>query len=220
MEFNKEKYKIYTWKNWMILHWILNPGLAINELFLGQRIPKITLEDKTSNKPKIERTFVPCPHCGKLHDGRTWATQNGTAFKNWYGFYCSNCGKIIPCIINVFSFIILALTFPIWGWFKNKLKDTWLKKQPERYKNINIEILPTPFGKKGWIRMGLSWGAFMFLTMSVGFPYFKGQEITLKTLLLGLVIWTIGGLVFGYSMKIFMNKTINNKSSKTISKKL
>ena len=43
MEFNKEKYKIYTWKNWMVLHWILNPGLAINELILGQRVPKISL---------------------------------------------------------------------------------------------------------------------------------------------------------------------------------
>ena len=61
MEFNKEKYKIYTWKNWMVLHWILNPGLAINELILGQRIPKISLEDKISNKPRIERTFIPCP---------------------------------------------------------------------------------------------------------------------------------------------------------------
>ena len=48
MEFDKEKYKVYTWKNWMMLHWILNPGLAINELILGQRVPKVSLEDKTN----------------------------------------------------------------------------------------------------------------------------------------------------------------------------
>ena len=46
MEFDKEKYKVYTWKNWMMLHWILNPGLAINELILGQRVPKVSLEDE------------------------------------------------------------------------------------------------------------------------------------------------------------------------------
>ena len=215
MEFNKEKYKIYTWKNWMIIHWILNPGLAINELILGQRIPKISLEDKTSDKPRVERTFVPCPHCEKLHDGRTWASQNGTAFKNWFGLYCSNCGKIIPCIMNGFSFIILALTFPIWGWFKKSLKENWLKNQPERYENINIEITPNPFDKKSWIKTGLTWGTFMFLIMTFGFPYFDGQEITLKSILIGLIIWTVAGLAFGYTMKIFMNKTMNKKGKNT-----
>jgi hypothetical protein len=39
MKFNEEKYKVYTWKNWMMLHWIINQGLAINELILGQRTP-------------------------------------------------------------------------------------------------------------------------------------------------------------------------------------
>ena len=55
----------------------------------------------------------------------------------------------------------------------------------------------------------------MFLIMSIGFPYFEGQEITLKTLLLGIIIWTIGGLGFGYIMKIFMNKTMNKKGKNT-----
>ena len=67
MEFDNKKWKVYTWKNWMIIHWIINPGLVINELILGQRIPKIYLEDKESTKPRIDRTFVPCPHCEKLH---------------------------------------------------------------------------------------------------------------------------------------------------------
>jgi hypothetical protein len=54
-----------------MLHWILNPGLAINELILGQRVPKVRLEDKTIDKPRIERVLIPCPHCETLHDGRT-----------------------------------------------------------------------------------------------------------------------------------------------------
>ena len=109
---------------------------------------------------------------------------------------------------NGLSFIILAITFPIWGWFRKSLQEKWLAIQPKRYENIDIEHIPNPFDKKSWINTGLSWGAFMFLIMSIGFPYFDGQEITLKTLLLGLVIWTIGGLGFGYTMKLFMNKTI------------
>ena len=213
MKFNKEKYKVYTWKNWMMLHWILNPGLAINELILGQRIPKISLEDKTSIKPRFERTFVPCPHCEKLHDGRTWAKQNGTAFKNWFGLYCPNCGKVIPCLTNGFSFIILVITFPIWGWFKKNLKSKWLENQPKRYENIDIEIKPNPFNKQRWIKMGLTWGAFMFLFMTFLFPFFMGQNITLKSKLFGLIIWTIGGLVFGYIMKLIMNKKGGNTAA-------
>jgi hypothetical protein len=46
MKIDETKYKIWTWKNPLMLHWIINPGLAINELILGQRIPKITLVEK------------------------------------------------------------------------------------------------------------------------------------------------------------------------------
>ncbi len=206
MKFDKEKYKVYTWKNGMILHWILNPGLAINELILGQRVPKISLEDKTIDKPRIERTFVPCPHCETLHDGRTWSTTNGTAFKNWFGLYCKNCGKIIPCLSNILSFLILLITFPVWGWFRDSLKEKWLEKQPKRYENIDIENIPNPFDKKNWILSGLIWGAFMFLIISIILPSFSGQIITLKSLFVGVISWTIGGLAFGYIMKLFNNK--------------
>lgn len=211
MEWNKEKYKVYTWKNAMMLHWILNPGLAINELILGQRVPKVSLEDITSDAPRSERTVVPCPHCKTLHDGRTWSAQNGTAFKNWFGLYCKNCGKTIPCLTNGLSFLILAITFPIWGWFKKGLKAKWLENQPQRYENNVIEEIQNPFDKKSWIKTGLSWGLFMFLIMTVAYPYLDGREITLKSLCLGLVIWAIGGLGFGYTMKVFMNKTVTSK---------
>ena len=85
---------------------MLNPGLAINELILGQRVPKIMLIDQISDKPFMERTYVPCPHCDTYHDGRTWSQQNNTAFKNWFGLYCPNCGDIIPCIRNWTSALI------------------------------------------------------------------------------------------------------------------
>lgn len=212
MNFDKTKYKVYTWKNWMMLHWILNPGLIINELVLGQRVPKITLEDKTTNKPRFERGIVPCPHCETLHDSRTWSTENGTAFKNWFGLYCNNCGNVIPCLINVFSLLVLITTYPIWGWFKKDLKKIWLEKQPQRFKNIDIEKVSNPFDQKSWIKTGLSWGVSMFIMMSIIFPLCDGSEINTKTIIMGIVLWTISGFIFGFTMKLFFNTTLKKQS--------
>lgn len=64
-------------------------------------------------------------------------------FKNWFGYYCDNCGEIIPVQRNLTSLIVLVLTFPIWGWFRKTLKQNWLNKQPDRYKNINLEVSET-----------------------------------------------------------------------------
>lgn len=215
MEYNTEKYKVYTWKNWMILHWMINPGLVVNELILGQKVPKVSLEDKLSDKPRYERSFVPCPHCKKLHDGRTWSTQNGTAFKNWFGLYCPNCGEIIPCIMNVFSFLILAITYPLWGWFKSSMKENRLSKQPGRYQKRDFDLEYNPYDNFNWWKTGLSWGAMMYVIMSIAFPFFSGSGIELSDLLIGLVKWTIGGLLFGYMMKLIMNKTMTKKGKIT-----
>ncbi len=212
MEFDKEKYKVFTWKNGLMLHWIINPGLAINELIFGQRVPKVSLEEIALDKPRHERGFVPCPYCNTIHDSRTWSPQNGTAFKNWFGLYCPSCGKIIPCLMNAFSFIILTITFPIWGWFKNNMKAKWLAKQPARYEDIDLNITPMPYDGNGWIKQGLIWGGMMFLIMTLGFPLFSGEEITLKNVILGIIIWTLGGLGFGYSMKRYMGKAMNKNA--------
>lgn len=205
MKYDK-KYKVYTWKHWMMLHYILNPGIAVNEIFFGQRVPKISLEDTTSDKPMIERSYVPCPHCNEIHDGRTWSINNGTAFKNWFGLYCRNCGGVIPCLTNLTTFIVLAITFPIWGWFKNGFKQRWLDKQPARFEEITIEPSPHPFEGRNWIKTGLFWGFFMFLLISIGLPYLLNTSITLSSLLMGAVLWTIGGLAFGYFMKRYFER--------------
>jgi len=176
MEFDNKEWKVYTWKNWMILHWIINPAIAFNELILGQRIPKISLEDKTSDKPRLERTYIPCPHCETIHDGRVWAKSR--AFKNWYGLYCPNCNKVIPCLINVFSFLILALTYPIWGWFRNSLKENWLRKQPKRFENVVASEIQNPYEGYGWIKIGLIFGLLMFILNTIIFPIFSQMDIT------------------------------------------
>ncbi len=201
MEYDKTKYKIWTWKHPAMLHWLINPGLAINELLIGQRIPKIILIEKDASKSLQEKTIIPCPHCGTLHSGLKWSINNN-AFKNWFGLYCDNCGKIIPCLTNLTSWLLLGVTFPIWVWFKDKWKKNWLDIQPSRYKNLDLENVPNPFDGYGWIKKGLYWSLFMFVFMTFLYPIIKGESITLKHAHIDIPVWIIGGLLFGYIMKL------------------
>lgn len=205
MEYDKTKFRIWTWKHPVMLHWIINPGLAINELILGQRVPKVILIEKNSSKTLQEKTKIPCPHCGTTHSGLKWATENN-AFKNWFGLYCDNCGNTIPCLTNLTSYLILALTFPVWIWFKDTWKKNWLQKQTGRYKNLNLENTPSLSKRYGWVRQGLFWGFFMYLAMTIFFPFISGESLTLKKLLLEIPFWVIGGLGFGYTIKLINGK--------------
>nr|MBS0038472.1 hypothetical protein [Saprospiraceae bacterium] len=85
MDFDKVKYKVFNSSNWMVIHWLVNPGMAFNELVLGQRVPKIMLEDKSADEPRFERTYVPCPHCKSVHKSKIWSPQSSVGFGNWYG---------------------------------------------------------------------------------------------------------------------------------------
>lgn len=206
MEYDKTKFTAWTWKHWVMIHWILNPGLVINELILGQRVPKVILFDKTMEKPFMERQFVPCPHCGELNDGRLWSKKN--SFKNWFGYYCPNCGNAIPCLRNLTSLVVIILSFPIWIWFVKSWKKNWLTKQPARFENFNIEEITHK--NAPWLKIGIGWGGVMFILVTIIYPLIDGKEITLKMILIGIPIWTVAGLGFGYIMKYWMGK--RNKS--------
>lgn len=212
MPFDTDKFKVYTWKNWMILHWIINPGLAFNELILGQRVPKISLEDLSSPKTRAERLIIPCPHCQTKHDGRTWSTENGTAFKNWFGLYCPSCGGIIPCLMNLTSFLMLAITAPVWYWIYSPLKKYWLSKQAARFSKTENQYPKNSFEGKGWIAQGLSFGMFMLVFNDLFMPWVSGKEIKAVTFLVGVPIWLFGGLLFGYVLNGFFSKQGGKKT--------
>lgn len=206
MTYDKSKYKIWDWKSPVILHWIINPGVVVSDLLLGQTMPKIMLIEREGDKPLFQRSFTPCPHCGELHPAAKYSAQNKTATKNWYGFYCDKCTEIIPVQRNLTSLLLLLVTFPIWGWFRKTLKQNWLNKQPERYKNLNLDLHEEKNTTKNWLKMGLIWGAIMYVIMTSVFPIFEQKEITQRGLLIGIPIWLIAGLGFGLIMKIWMNK--------------
>lgn len=219
MKYSK-KYKVYTWKDWIFLHYIINPGLAFNELIFGIRIPKIILEDQTLGKPKINGSYIPCPHCQTLHNSKTWSKKNKTALKNWFGYYCPECGEIIPCMTNLTTYLILGITYPLWIGFKKKLKQKWLKKQPKRFEHLDLSEDPAKlerFNKKNWIITGLISGGTMFVLISLILPFIGlgDSPITWHKILISIPICLVAGLGFGFFMKIFLNKKGKQYQSKT-----
>jgi hypothetical protein len=92
-------YKVWKLTHPIVFHYVLNPGIAINEILLGQCLPKVTLLCQTCQLPLYARSYVPCPHCRAMHDARLWSKQK--AFGNWRGFICLSCGKAIPRLWNL-----------------------------------------------------------------------------------------------------------------------
>ena len=165
MEFDKETYKVLDTKSIEVKHWKINPLMAINELVLGHRVPEVLLIDKTSDKPLLDRGYVPCPHCGTIHDSRTWSKQNNTVYKNWYGYFCPECQQIIPCVRNWTAHLMLMLSRPFRKGDTESRKRQWLEQQPARFENLCFDPVQV-----NWRNLGLKWGFFMFLAMGIGFP--------------------------------------------------
>ena len=190
----------------LILHWILNPGLLINEVVLGQRLPKVQLICKDCEGTALDRSYVPCPSCNTMHWGRLWSRKR--AFGNWRGVACPACGRAIPCLWNVFSLIVLFVTFPLWSlpYFFH------FRKQPLKriYKLEEDGSLPKPIPitKKTWIYMGAGWGVFMWIFTSLipALTSVAQGEFAWNLILTGLPVWTIGGFAFGFFMWFFLGR--------------
>jgi len=56
---------------------------------------------------------------------------------------------------------------------------------------------------KKWVKVGLSWGIWMFIMMTFFWPLIDGKEITLKLIIVKFIFWIIGGLAFGYIVMKF-----------------
>ena len=133
MQYDKNRFKILALPHPFILFWVLFPAVMFNELIFGQRLPKVTLIEKESDKPPEERSYIPCPHCETLNDRRLWATKGNTfGHGHWFGLVCPNCHQIIPCLWNIFSLAILTVTFPLWYFPVRFFRHRWIEKEKER----------------------------------------------------------------------------------------
>ena len=199
-EFDQEKYKVWALPNLMLLHWVINPGLAFNELVLGQRVPKVTLIDKTMDAPLMERQFVPCPECDALNDGRLWSKSN--SFGHWFGYVCPECNARIPCLWNFTSLIILGITFPLWIWFKKSLEEKWFQREKRRFEKVVESGLGT-VKDTNWYMMGIRYGLLMFILLL--FIRIGSDQVSILGVGALSIICTLGGLAFGLFMKTFLS---------------
>lgn len=195
-----------------MLHWMINPGCAFVE-FMGIVTPKVMLIDKTANGTLVERTYVPCPHCDALHPGLTWSRTNNLHRKNWFGYYCLNCSNIIPPLRNWLSAVLFFLASPL----LKKVKQRWLAQQPARYQNLRFELPESSNVKNLWLRQGLIWGLLMFVFMTAMELGFDGRPSTLISyVLISFAFWVVlGGLGFGFFMKVFTDNFLLKKNKNT-----
>ena len=196
-----KKFKEMKLPNLLLVHWMLNPGLAINEFFLGQRIPRITLIDQQSDKIFANRSFVQCPHCQTIHSVHRWG--KGNAFWHFAGLYCPTCENKIPTLFNIFTIVLLVVSFPIWKPLQMVFAERFKKWELSRLqKTKGIErTLPQ---KISAIKMGLPFG----LLMGLFFIISNGARMgyTPQNIAVGLLTGAFAGLFFGLIMKFFMNK--------------
>jgi len=164
--------------NVLILHWIINPAMAINELLLGQRVPKGLLKDNSIDNTLFGGFYLVCPHCKKNNDSRIWSLENNRAFGNWFGLYCPNCGGIIPCFRNLTAAVLIFATYPVWIWFRDSLKKKWLAAQPARYRIIDLAYDENR-GKTSFIFDFIEWTIMIGLVGFVAVPFITGNRIEL-----------------------------------------
>lgn len=194
----------------LILHWILNPAIAFNEIVLGTRVPKTLLICQDCEEFLLDRGYVPCPSCGAMHPGRFASGMRG--FRNWRGFSCPSCGKPIPCIWNVFSLLILLLTFPLWSlpyylyFQKQPLKPLFFSEENKRL------TPPQPLTKRTWVFTGAAWGGIMWIFVYI-LPLLTGSGNVpgWVSVFIGLPISALGGFAFGFFMWFFLGRTPSRK---------
>ncbi len=217
MRYDKNRFKIWALPHPILLHWVLNPVIMFQELIFGQRLPKVSLVDKESDKPWMERSYIPCPHCETLNDSRLWATK-GNAFGHWFGFVCPSCHQIIPCLWNIFSLAVLAITFPLWYFPARFFHQRWLEKEKERLAKVLERplIQATSILSIGWIGIFAYGVSFMVIWVicEVLRNVWNGREWDLKTMLESLPM----GMVAGFAISLFLSWMEKDKEKERLAK--
>jgi hypothetical protein len=120
----RSTYSTWSKRTPVMLHWQVNPGLALNELVFGQRIPATLFLCQACDAPLADRTWVVCVQCQRVISGSQWSA--GTAFGNWLGLVCPHCGGEVPSLRNWTAALITWVSAPVWWLVHAPLKRRYL----------------------------------------------------------------------------------------------
>ncbi|MHC5053489.1 MAG: hypothetical protein ACYTKD_02095 [Planctomycetota bacterium] len=191
----------------LLLHWILNPGLAVNELVLGQRIPRSMYVCKSCDRPYAERSYVVCPSCGGVHKGMLWTRRN--AFGHWFGYVCPTCDGVIPCLWNLTSLAVLLVTFPLWWLPVRRIRPRWLAIERRRIGTAVGKEPPLPT-LESWLLLGIfGWGLPVWAIVTMVMVLLRKGGTRFQTFAvhaLFLPAWLLGGALWGWIVSWLMGR--------------
>lgn len=196
-EFDKTRYSVWKLPHWMLVHWVINPGLAFNELVLGQRVPAVTLIERDPSRPLIQRQWIPCPHCGELNHGLLYKNVMLGAHA---GLVCASCGEKIPTLKNALTWLVLMATWPVWKPIERRVGPKLLAAQKARLANVDA----ADAGSKppSALSMGSMFGFFMGV-FYFGTNWLNGGAPAAAALF-ALISAVIAGVLFGVVMKLVL----------------
>ena len=213
MQYDKNRFKIWALPHSLVLFCVLNPAIMFNELILGQRLPKVTLIDKKSDKPFFERCYIPCPHCETLNDNRLWGKRN--TFGHWFGLVCPSCHQVIPCLWNIFSLAVLAITFPLWYFPARFFRQRWLEIEKKRLASVLEGPLTQARDDINWfLRSIFFFGGLVWVILEIIPQVWKvlnGGEWDLIMMFIAFPIWLFPGFVCSL---LWMPRWMNRKGKK------
>ena len=203
---NGLEYKVWKLPHPLLIHWVLNPGLAINELILGQRLPKES-RIKDGPEPLNERSYVQCPSCETVHNGTLWAKSRG--FGHYNGLYCPTCEAKIPQILNLFSILILIITFPLWKPLQLLYGDKIKARSLAKVRMSEADMAAQASKPVNYVMMGVFFGAAMgaYITVTEGLR----NGFASKAFTVGIVSGAVSALVFAFVMWL----VLRGKSTKS-----
>ena len=210
-----ERYEVIELPRGGKLHWILNPGLAFNELILGQRIPARDLVDQLSDAALFERVYLECKSCGALHKALLW---RNASMGNWFGLVCPACEAKIPTLLNIFSLALLIPTAPLWFPLKLVFENQLHRKQLARIRNTpSLPPQIREMSLRTALVTGGVWATLMYLFFMLVMPTLARTDMTTQTpttYFLAALLCTVGGLLFGLYLRWVLNRRVKQIATK------
>lgn len=194
------RYKVMRLPDPLLVHWIVNPGLAINELIFGQRMPAEWLIEQDTDRPLGLRQYVQCPSCQTVTNYRRWV-RSKQRFGNWFGLACPSCAGKIPTLLNLFSRLVVLLLYPVLWPIRRRFEANALARNAEKLRAVPDIVEGNEAVGRPAVAAGIKFGVAMALIFWVQKGI--GGDLDGAALLFGLAKGAGCGLAFGILMAIF-----------------